>query len=59
MRVDELISSIRAALVIKVYGEDLGELSKLAEQVKDVLASVKGVKDVQVEMLFGKFMVTL
>ena len=59
MRVDELISGIRAALAIKVYGEDLGELSKLAEQVKDVLASVKGAKDVQVETLLGKPTVTL
>jgi cobalt-zinc-cadmium resistance protein CzcA len=59
MRVDELISGIRAALAIKVYGEDLGQLSQLAERVKDVLASVKGAKDVQVETLLGKPTVTL
>lgn len=59
MRVDELISGIRAALAIKVYGEDLPQLSRLAEQVKDVLASVKGAKDVQIETLLGKPTVTL
>ena len=58
MRVDELISGIRAALAVKVYGEDLGQLSRLAEQVKDVLASVRGAKDVQVETLLGKPTVT-
>jgi cobalt-zinc-cadmium resistance protein CzcA len=59
MRVDELISGIRAALAIKVYGEDLPQLSRLAEQVKDILASVKGAKDVQIETLLGKPTVTL
>ena len=59
MRVDELISGIRAALAIKIYGEDLGRLSQLAEQVKDILGSVKGAKDVQVETLVGKPTVTL
>ncbi len=59
MRVDELISGIRAALAIKLYGEDLGRLSQLAEQIKDVLASVKGAKDVQVETLLGKPTITL
>ena len=59
MRVDELISGIRAALAIKVYGDDLATLSRLAEQTKDVLASIKGAKDVQVETLLGKPTVTL
>ncbi len=59
MRVDELISGIRASLAIKVYGEDLRTLNGLAEQIKDTLASVRGAKDVQVETLTGKPMLTL
>ena len=59
MRVDELISGIRASLAIKLYGEDLGRLSQLSEEIKDVLASVKGAKDVQVETLLGKPTVTI
>ena len=59
MRVEELISGIRAALAIKVYGEDLATLSRLAEEIKDVLASVKGAKDVQVETILGKPTVTI
>lgn len=59
MRVDELISGIRASLAIKVYGEDLGRLSQAAEQIKDVLATVQGAKDVQVETILGKPTITL
>jgi cobalt-zinc-cadmium resistance protein CzcA len=59
MRVDELISGIRASLAIKVYGEDLRTLNGLAEQIKDTLTTVPGAKDVQVETLTGKPMLTL
>jgi cobalt-zinc-cadmium resistance protein CzcA len=59
MRVDELISGIRASLAVKLYGEDVGRLSQLAEEIKDVLTSVKGAKDVQVETLSGKPTVTI
>jgi cobalt-zinc-cadmium resistance protein CzcA len=59
MRVDELISGIRASLAVKLYGEDLATLSKLAEQIKDVLTSVQGAQDVQVETALGKPTVTI
>ena len=59
MRVDELISGIRASLAIKIYGEDLKTLSRLAEEVKDTLATVRGAKDVQVETVLGKPTLTL
>src|SRR5262245_51399909 len=59
MRTDELTSGIRAARAVKIYGEDLATLPRLAERVKDVLSSVPGAKDVQVETLLGKPTVTL
>jgi len=59
MRVDELISGIRASLAVKIYGEDLRTLNGLAERVKDVLGAVRGATDVQVETLTGKPMLTL
>ncbi|MGH7348796.1 MAG: efflux RND transporter permease subunit, partial [Candidatus Rokuibacteriota bacterium] len=59
MRVDELISGIRASLAIKIYGEDLATLSRLAEEIKDVLVAVRGAKDVQVETILGKPTITL
>jgi len=54
MRVEELISGIRATLAAKLYGEDLAELDRLAEQVKDVIADVPGVADLSLEANIGK-----
>lgn len=54
MRVDELISGIRAMLAVKIYGEDLNRLSRLAEQVKGILGAMEGATDLQVETVTGK-----
>ena len=59
MRVDELISGTRATLAVKVHGEDLATLSRLGEEVKNILAGMRGAKDVQAEMLLGKPTVTI
>ena len=59
MRVDELISGTRAALAVKVYGEDLATLARFGTAIKDVLISMKGAEDVQVETLLGKPAVTI
>lgn len=54
MRVDELISGIRATLAVKIYGEDLNRLSRMADQVKGILGAMEGATDVQVETVTGK-----
>lgn len=54
MRVEELISGVRATLAAKIYGEDLAELDRLSEQVKDVIAGVEGVADLSLEANVGK-----
>ena len=54
MRVEELISGVRATLALKLYGEDLGELDRLSAQLKDVLAKVPGVADLSLEANVGK-----
>ena len=54
MRVEELISGVRATLAAKIYGEDLGELETLSKQVKNVLAEVPGVTDLSLEANSGK-----
>lgn len=59
MRVDELVSGIRAMLAIKIYGDDLKTLSRLGEEVKEVLSTVKGVTDLQVETVLGKPTLTI
>ncbi|MGA7436961.1 MAG: CusA/CzcA family heavy metal efflux RND transporter [Luteibacter sp.] len=54
MRIEELISGVRATLALKIYGDDLGELDRLSARVKDVLAGVPGVADLALEANIGK-----
>jgi len=54
MRIEELISGVRATLALKLYGEDLGQLHRLSRQIKDVLARVPGVADLALEANIGK-----
>lgn len=54
MRVEELISGVRATLAAKIYGEDLTELDRLSEVVKDIIADVDGVADLSLEANVGK-----
>jgi cobalt-zinc-cadmium resistance protein CzcA len=54
MRVEELISGVRATLALKVYGVDLATLDRLAAAMKSSLASVPGVADLSLEANQGK-----
>lgn len=48
-RLDHLSSGVRAALAVKVYGPDLDELRRRANEVRDVMAEVPGMVDLMVE----------
>lgn len=54
MRVEELISGVRATLALKIYGEDLDKLEGLSAQLKGVIAAVPGVADLSAEANKGK-----
>jgi len=54
MRVEELISGVRATLAAKIYGEDLAELDRLSEEIKNAIAGVEGVADLSLEANVGK-----
>ncbi len=54
MRVEELISGVRATLAAKIYGQDLAELDRISEEVKNVIAGVEGVADLSLEANIGK-----
>jgi cobalt-zinc-cadmium resistance protein CzcA len=53
-RNDELISGINAQIAVKVFGEDQESLLKLAEQVRDAMANIRGAKDLAVEQVGGE-----
>lgn len=59
MRVNELVSGVKADIAVKVFGDDLDVLSRKAEQIESVLQTVKGAADVQVEQLSGTRQVTI
>jgi cobalt-zinc-cadmium resistance protein CzcA len=54
MRVEELISGVRATLALKVYGPDLATLDRLAAEIKPVLGGIPGVADLSLEANKGK-----
>jgi len=54
MRVDELISGVRAQLAITLFGEDLDQLVRTADQIQDVVARVPGAVDIQTEQVTGQ-----
>jgi len=54
MRVEELISGVRATLAAKLYGQDLNELDRVSQQVKNAISQVPGVADLSLEANLGK-----
>ena len=53
MRFNELISGVRSDLAVKVYGDDLDQLLKSAQDVAAVLQTVEGAVSVKVEQVTG------
>ena len=48
-RLDHLLSGVRAQIAIKIFGNDLAELRSNAATLKDIISTVPGAVDVQVE----------
>jgi cobalt-zinc-cadmium resistance protein CzcA len=58
-RLDEAESGIRTDLGVKVVGPDLDENRRIAEQIRKILASVRGAADVGVQVSEGTGQLTL
>ncbi len=54
MRVEELISGVRATLALKLYGQDLTTLDRISGELKTALEGVPGVSDLALEANKGK-----
>lgn len=48
-RMDEVLSGVRSAIAVKIFGPDLAELRRIGEQVRDVIEPIAGVVDLQLE----------
>jgi cobalt-zinc-cadmium resistance protein CzcA len=53
MRIDEGLGGTPADLSIRVFGPDLDELGTLAERVRQIASSVRGMEDLRVEQVAG------
>ncbi|HEV2042827.1 MAG TPA: efflux RND transporter permease subunit, partial [Casimicrobiaceae bacterium] len=48
-RLDHILSGVNAQIALKVYGDDLDTLRALAAQLRNRLATISGITDLQVE----------
>jgi cobalt-zinc-cadmium resistance protein CzcA len=54
MRVDELLSGVKAALAIKLFGPDLKVLAEKGKEIETLAKSIKGTRDVAMEQIAGE-----
>lgn len=48
-RMDEVLSGVRSAIAVKIYGSDLAQLRTIGEQVRDAIEPIAGLVDLQLE----------
>ncbi|SEN27353.1 cobalt-zinc-cadmium resistance protein CzcA [Nitrosospira multiformis] len=53
MRFNELLSGVRADVAVKVFGDDMDTLFRVADQIEHLLETVPGAADVKTEQLTG------
>jgi cobalt-zinc-cadmium resistance protein CzcA len=53
MRIDEGLGGTPADLAVRIFGPDLDELSRLAEQAEQLIRGVDGIADLRAEQLTG------
>ena len=53
MRFNELISGTRSDVAVKIYGEDLNVLNRLAHEIKQKIEGIPGAADITVEKVAG------
>ena len=51
---DHLLTGVRADLAIKIYGDDYNKLLTLAQQVKGIMETMEGVRDIQLTRVSGQ-----
>jgi cobalt-zinc-cadmium resistance protein CzcA len=53
MRLDEVVSGVKADVAVKIFGQDPIGLERIGAVVSRELAQVRGASDLQTELLFG------
>lgn len=53
-RVDEMVTGVRSDIAVKVFGDDLDQLKKVAGQIGKVAQSLQGAQDLRIERVSGQ-----
>lgn len=53
LRFNELMTGAKTEIAIKIFGEDVGELARLGQEVADIVEGIEGAADVKVEQTAG------
>lgn len=53
-RIDAMLSGTQAGIAIKLFGNDIGEMYALANEIKAKIANVEGIADLNVEQQVGR-----
>jgi heavy metal efflux system protein len=59
MRMNELISGVRADVAVKLYGDDLQTLVEVGERIETVVAAIPGAADATLEQATGLPLLTI
>lgn len=51
-RMDEVLSGVRSAIAIKIFGPDLRELRAIGQEVNQIMGQIPGIVDLQLEPQF-------
>ena len=53
-RVAEMVTGVRSDIAVKVFGDDLDELKRVANQISKVAQGIQGAQDLRVERISGQ-----
>ena len=53
-RVDEMVTGVRSDVAVKVFGDDLEQLKRAANEIARVAGNVRGAQDIRVERVTGQ-----
>jgi cobalt-zinc-cadmium resistance protein CzcA len=58
-RVDEMVTGVRSDIAVKIFGDDMDQLKKLAAQMGKVAQGLQGAQDLRIEKVSGQQYLTV
>ncbi len=53
-RVDEMVTGVRSDIAVKVFGDDIEQLKKKADEIARIVQTIQGAQDLRVERVTGQ-----